>query len=352
MSLGAVRGLRSPRRLENPDDFADYQEQLIAEFVFARSAHGVTDGTVQRDISTIEEFLSFTGIWAWEVEPRHADKFFGEALRSRRPSTRRGKAAAIAGFYSFLETRYRGEIHKLTGFIVSSPIDVINRPSHSGDFTVRVPPSKKDLSEFFSSWRATVPTARKWLVASRNYTMARVMTDVGLRVTETCLLSLDDLHFEHGPLGKIHVRMGKGSRGSGPRERLVPMLGDSRSILKWWVEEVRGEFHDDWDSPRAPLFPSERDGPVCVESFRGALQRASRDHLLGPVRHLSPHILRHACASHLYGDGMKLDAIQSLLGHRWLTTTMRYVHVSSDTIEEQYRLAAERSGARFGRLEK
>ena len=48
-----------------------------------------------------------------------------------------------------------------------------------------------------------------------------------------CGLALDDLHFEHGPMGKIHVRLGKGSRGSGPRERLVPMLGESRRLLTW-----------------------------------------------------------------------------------------------------------------------
>jgi hypothetical protein len=42
--------------------------------------------------------------------------------------------------------------------------------------------------------------------------------------------AVEDLHFCHGPLGKIHVRLGKGSRGSGPRERMVPMLGVARPL--------------------------------------------------------------------------------------------------------------------------
>jgi site-specific recombinase XerD len=65
------------------------------------------------------------------------------------------------------------------------------------------------------------------------------------------------------------------------------------------------------------------------------------------VTKLSPHVLRHACASRLYGDGIGIVAIQQLLGHRWLSTTIRYVHVSEDSIETEYRRAAERGSARF-----
>jgi site-specific recombinase XerD len=177
--------------------------------------------------------------------------------------------------------------------------------------------------------------------------MARLAGEVGLRLRETCGLRLDDLHFDHGPMGKIHVRFGKGSRGSGPRERLVPMLGDTRALLVWWVEEVRGEFGDDWDLPGAPAFPSERGGPIGGDSFAAALKLAAGRHLQGPVQLLTPHVLRHACASRLYGEGVSLVAIQQLLGHRWLTTTMGYVHVAEETIEAEYRHASERAASRF-----
>jgi site-specific recombinase XerD len=65
------------------------------------------------------------------------------------------------------------------------------------------------------------------------------------------------------------------------------------------------------------------------------------------VTHLSPHVLRHACASRLYGEGLGLMAIQQLLGHRWMSTTVRYVHVSGEAIETEYLQAAERSAQRF-----
>ena len=346
MALGVVH-LRSARSLSSPDDAAAYQEHLLAEFVLARMAHGVVDSTMRRDIAGIEEFLAWVGVPAWEVEPNHADRFLGTVQRERSAATRRAKATSIELFFRFLEVRYRGEIRELTGRTVCSPIDSINRPTHSGDFTVRIPPTPQALNAFFAEWRGGLVGARKWLTGVRHYTMARLASEVGLRLRELCSLALDDLHFDHGALGKIHVRMGKGSRGSGPRERLVPMLGDARHLLVWWVQEVRGEFSDDWDLPRAPLFPSERGGPIGGESFSAALHDAATRHLRGPVTILTPHVLRHACASRLYGEGVGLVAIQQLLGHRWLSTTMGYVHVARDCIEAEYKKAAERASTRF-----
>jgi site-specific recombinase XerD len=235
----------------------------------------------------------------------------------------------------------------LTGRVVASPIDEVNRPINTGPAMVRVPPAPGELAAFFRRWREELAEARKWRTATRNYTMARLAAEVGLRARELCGLSLDDLHFKHGPLGKIHVRLGKGARGSGPRQRLVPMLGASRTLLEWWVREVRGQFTDDFELAGAPLFPSERGGPADTEAFGLAVKQAAARHLRGPVRGLSPHVLRHACASKLYADGLSLLALQQALGHRWLTTTVSYVHVASEAIEADYLRTAERAAARL-----
>ncbi|TWP32073.1 tyrosine-type recombinase/integrase [Leekyejoonella antrihumi] len=346
-SLAVVRDIHSPRSLSTTQDVQAYQEDLLAAYVLARSAHGVTDATVRAELSAVGEFLDWVDRPLWEVTAGDADRFLTKAQAGKAVKTRRIKAGRIAGFYRFLEVRYQGEIHELTGHVVVSPIDEINRPTNSGDFQERVPPAPGDLAGFFTSWRDALPRARKWHTAARNYTMARLTGQVGLRATECCRLGLDDVHFDHGPMGKIHVRYGKGSRGSGPRQRLVPMLGDARPLLQWWVCEVRGEFADDFNSPRAPLFPSERGGPTNADAFRISLKQAASEHLGGPVRQLTPHVLRHACASGLYRDGVGLMAIQQLLGHHWLTTTMRYVHVSNELIEAEYVQASDRAAARF-----
>jgi site-specific recombinase XerD len=346
-SLAVVRDIHSPCCLDSAAAAAGYQEDLLAEFVLARSAHGVTDATVRSELASITEFLGWVGCFAWEVQPGHGDRFLAEAQRGKAVKTRQAKAGRIATFYRFLEVRYQGEIHRLTGRVVTSPIDEVNRPITTGPHTVRVPPSASELTAFFARWREDLAQSRKWRIAARNYAMARLAGEVGLRANELCGLSLDDLHFEHGPLGKIHVRFGKGARGSGPRERLVPMLGAARPLLTWWVREVRGEFTDDFELPRAVVFPSERGGPTNKEAFRVAIKQAAARHLRGPVRVLTPHVLRHACASRLYADGLTLQAVQQALGHRWLTTTVSYVHVADEAIEAEYLRAAQRHADRF-----
>ena len=63
---------------------------------------------------------------------------------------------------------------------------------------------------------------------------------------------------------------------------------------------------------------------------------------------LSPHVMRHYCASHLYEQGMTLKAIQELMGHSWLSTTTQYVHVHSTHIETSWAAANERTLRRLG----
>jgi len=156
----------------------------MAEYVLARLAHGVADGTIRGEITAVEQFLEHAGVFAWEAEPAHADRFLGQAQRHQAPQTRRGKAGAVDVFFRFLEARYRGEICELTGRVVTSPIDACNRPRHAGDFHVRVPPSPQALAAFFASWRGELPAARKWLAAARHYAMARLAAETGLRLRE------------------------------------------------------------------------------------------------------------------------------------------------------------------------
>ena len=216
MALGVVRDLRSPRSLDAPGEAAAYQEHLMAEYVLARLAHGVTDGTIRGEITAVEQFLEQAGVFAWEAEPAHADRFLGQAQRHQAPETRRGKAGAIDLFFRFLEARYRGEIHELTGRVVTSPIDACNRPRHAGDFHVRVPPSPQALAAFFASWRGELPAARKWLAAARHYAMARLAAETGLRLAELCGLRLEDLHFGTARSGRSTCGWAKARAGPAP----------------------------------------------------------------------------------------------------------------------------------------
>jgi site-specific recombinase XerD len=70
--------------------------------------------------------------------------------------------------------------------------------------------------------------------------------------------------------------------------------------------------------------------------FRRSLAEATAAYLPSWSGTLTPHVLRHYCASQLYASGMDLLAVQELLGHAWVATTMRYVHVHRGRVEQAW----------------
>jgi len=111
-------------------------------------------------------------------------------------------------------------------------------------------------------------------------------------------------------------------------------------VLTWFVRDVWGHFALDHTVPGAPLFPSERrtgsgaSGRTTADVFRRSLAEATMAHLPSWAGKLTPHVLRRYCASQLYASGMDLLAVQELLGHAWIATTMRYVHVHRGRVEQ------------------
>ena len=75
------------------------------------------------------------------------------------------------------------------------------------------------------------------------------------------MLDIRDWRRDLGEHGKLHVRFGKGSRGRGPKTRLVPAINAVDELLDWWLIDVRHQFGDDCADPDAPLLPSERRDP-------------------------------------------------------------------------------------------
>ena len=148
------------------------------------------------------------------------------------------------------------------------------------------------------------------------------MAQVGLRVNEARNLDLADIKWELGRFGKLHVRIGKGARGSGPRERMVPLINGADRTLRWFVEDVWGQFDDDHARPGAPLFPSERtntDGScrrVGDDALRAGLAEAAGTHCRSGRTRLTPHVLRHFCASPAVPERGGLDRDPGDVGTR------------------------------------
>ena len=150
----------------------------------------------------------------------------------------------------------------------------------------------------------------------------RLASLIGPRVSELCLLTMGDVRWDLGRFGKVLLH-GKGSRGRGKKDRLVPLINGSRDLLEWWTGGPRWEFDDRVNDPAAPLFPSERrhgDGsrrPVTDDALRLGLADAVAAHLPAQAGILTPHLLRHFAAFELYRNGMDVFAVQEVLGHEW-----------------------------------
>jgi len=126
-------------------------------------------------------------------------------------------------------------------------------------------------------------------------------------------------------------------RGKGGRERMVPLSGPARAALADWLAHRDAAEEAARIAHRAPtskyLFPAGgKDGHVTRQMAHGLLKRLARNAGIDPAR-VSPHVLRHAFATHLLAGGADLRAIQTLLGHADLSTTEIYTHVLDERLK-------------------
>jgi integrase/recombinase XerC len=165
------------------------------------------------------------------------------------------------------------------------------------------------------------------VVDIRDRAMLETLYGGGFRVSELVGLNLADLNLaDHTAL----------VRGKGRRERLCPIGAEAAR----WIEH--------WISVRAPRDPKER---ALFLNYAGtrlsarSLARRLEERRLkaGLAATPSPHTLRHSFATHLLDGGADLRTVQELLGHRRLTTTQIYTHVSQERVREVYDVAHPRA---------
>jgi site-specific recombinase XerD len=319
-------------------DAEAFQAACVEGFVASWSARGFSRVFIDNAAGVLERFLALLGMPAWEASPDDVDRVVAELVgRGMAASTRRGYVQAFKDFHRFLATRKAAEIEATFGVVLDDPVDEFNAARHVGNDgspSTRPPPTLERMEEFFGFLRDRVASARKFASAGRDYALFRTLYHAGLRSDEAASLERSDLHFDRGPFGKIHVRFGKGARGSGPRPRWVPMLDHLDLILHWFVDDVRPRMAES-----AALFCDEGGGVLHRGTIRNRL-RYLLELEAGPTEgRFSPHGLRHACATRNYERGVDLVAIQQMLGHWHVGTTMRYVTPSSTFIEDAYRRA-------------
>src|SRR6266498_4032746 len=115
MGLAAVHDLRERRAPASAEELAAFETDVLAGFVLARASAGLADATIRSDLSQLEQIRAWFGRPLWELEPKHADAYFGQVLRTAATGTRLLRAQALTTYFRFLELRHRAEIYNLTG---------------------------------------------------------------------------------------------------------------------------------------------------------------------------------------------------------------------------------------------
>ena len=165
----------------------------------------------------------------------------------------------------------------------------------------------------------------------RDRLMLELLYGGGLRLSELVRLNLRDLS------GEMLLVFGKGAK-----ERLVPLGREVRRVVEAW-RPLRLALLLEKDRLEEPaLLVNRRGQRLGARSVERLVEARLRQ--VSQLPTLSPHLLRHSCATHLLDSGADLRVVQELLGHVSLSTTQIYTHISVKHMQEAYRQAHPRSG--------
>lgn len=339
-SLGTAEADAHP--LPTYEESLTYQAKLLGLWEQQQRVLGYTEASIALGSRNLDTFLKVAEKFIWEITIHDIDRFYEQLVgRGLAYSTRRKYQSNITTFLEYLRSRHAHEIWQRYHVAVPSVLDKFNRHTHRHDDRedAVAPPPPEILERFWSGLKQAMPTARKFAPIARDYAFFRLLALAGLRIAEASMLEVKDCRFDLGEHGKLHVRFGKGSRGSGHKARWVPMLDGLDQLLHWYLEHVRPLFTDAKDGP---LFLSEYGKRVTTDAMRKNL--TSRQEHLGftPDEMFSAHQLRHAFATTLTERGVDLLTLKELLGHVEVSTTFTYTTPSSDYLEKRVRSAQEK----------
>ena len=285
--------LRSPAGDPRLDAFCD---ALWLEDGLARNSIEA----YRRDLEGLAAFLAPRAL----AQAREADLVAFLATRRSKPSSAARQLSSLRRFFRWcLRERHAAE-----------------------DPTLRLAPPKraprfpKTLSEADVEALLTAPREDDAL-GLRDRAMLEVLYASGLRVSELVSLRLLEANLDAGV-----VRV----TGKGSRERLVPLGEEAVARVRRYLSAARAEILGRAQSEQ--LFVTRRGAGMTRQAFWNLVKRYG--HAAIPGKPLSPHVLRHAFATHLVNHGADLRVVQLLLGHADISTTQIYTHVARERLKQ------------------
>ena len=265
--------------------------------------------------ATLDSYRSDLGrLAAWLAEHQY------EALLDARESTLTGfiahlarntRATSQARYLATLRRFYRWQVGR--GRLVADPTLKLANPS----LPSRLPKvmSEKQVEALLDAPDLDTP------LGLRDRAMLETIYATGLRVSELVNLKLHEVALNDGVLRAL---------GKGSKERLVPLGQLAIDWIQRYLDEARPEILNGQQTD--DLFVTARGAAMTRQAFWQLIKRYALRAGIDPAK-LSPHVLRHAFATHLLNHGADLRVVQLLLGHADISTTQIYTHVARERLK-------------------
>ena len=225
--------------------------------------------------------------------------------------SRQTRASSQARYLSTLRRFYRWQLAR--GRIVADPTLKLANPTRPS----RLPKvmSEKQVDRLLAAPDLDTP------LGLRDRAMLETLYATGLRVSELVNLKIHEVSFNDNVLRAL---------GKGSKERLVPLGELAIDWLGRYLNEARPDILKGQQSDA--LFVTARGGAMTRQAFWQLIKRYAAIAGIAPEK-LSPHVLRHAFATHLLNHGADLRVVQLLLGHADISTTQIYTHVARERLK-------------------
>ncbi len=286
-----------------------WAEAFLEMMSVERAAAKNTLTAYGKDLIDASGFLAARGRDLAAASAEDIEAYFAAlGARGLSPATASRRRAAVRQFYKFV----LGE-----GWRTDDPSRRVDAPRKGR-------PLPKVLSRDEVDRIIAAASARDGAQGLRLGCMVELIYASGLRVSELTALPLAALARDPAYL----IVTGKGGK-----DRLAPLNDAARTAVKSYLE-ARKSFLPKGDAANPWLFPSRGKGArLTPRRFAQMLDEAAADAGIDPAR-VSPHVLRHAFATHLLEGGADLRVVQKLLGHADIATTQIYTHVAGDRLAQ------------------
>jgi integrase/recombinase XerD len=268
---------------------------------------GLSDNTLAnyaRDLQQLHEYLTQRGQCLASAEAHSLMAFLADRSQAGiQPRSLARNLSSIKGFYKYLVREHH---------IEANPSALIEAPKQGRPIPKSL--TETDVEALLAAPDVSTP------IGLRDKAMLELLYACGLRVSELVELDVSQLNLSAG----IVKVFGKGSK-----ERLVPIGEVAQNWLQTYLKQGRPQLLK--VAASGVLFPSNRGQHMTRQTFWHRIKHHGVT--AGIQKPLSPHVLRHAFATHLLNHGADLRVIQMLLGHSDLSTTQIYTHVATQRLQ-------------------